>query len=258
MKICLPVSTSNTQYYINQAYVDYLVESGFTPFLLTPGQDPEKVARECDGLLLPGGGDLDPIYYGNDNFTSYKVDPEKDEFERAALYSFIGEKKPIFGICRGFQLLINEYLEENSQLYELVDFWTHVSKHNQQNEQQLSRQICQHYVKYFPARLYGAKRKKSEYMPVNSMHHQCLVFDFGKEKISKQIGGFKIAAWTDRGLPESKDKQANPQICEAFQIMNWGGPILAVQWHPEELRDYALIQNFFLPENEEAPAEAGV
>lgn len=244
MKIGLPISTSKTQYYINQAYVDYIVEAGLEPVLIFPSADVERIAIECGGLLLPGGIDLDPIYYGRDNYTSFDVDPAKDEFERSIFYAFIGQKKPIFGICRGFQLIANEYLEYRPELSEFAEFCEHMERHSQQKGQSLERNICQHFVQYFPARLYAEKGRKIEWKPVNSMHHQGLTFDFGKEKIGKVIGGFRVAAWTDRGLKESKD--GNPQICEAFVITDWGSPILAVQWHPEELRDYKLLQDFFL------------
>ena len=78
------------------------------------------------------------------------------------------------------------------------------------------------------------------------MHHQGLLVDFGKKDV---IGtrGFKMAAWTTRGLKIKKEKKNTfPVICEAFRILDWGPAILAVQWHPEELKDIDLLYNFFL------------
>jgi putative glutamine amidotransferase len=63
MRIGIPMSESNTQYYINQAYVSYVVESGMSPVLITPGNNVAEILELCDGLLLPGGIDLDPTYY---------------------------------------------------------------------------------------------------------------------------------------------------------------------------------------------------
>ncbi len=57
-----------------------------------------------------------------------------------------------------------------------------------------------------------------------------------------------MAAWTQRGLKVSKNKASTEVVCEAFRILKWGSPILAVQWHPEELRDLSLLQNFFTKE----------
>lgn len=244
MNICIPMSSSKTQYYINQAYADYVKEAGYQPVLLAPGADIDMFADVSNGLLLPGGIDLDPIYYGEDNYNSYSVDPEKDEFERNVLHAFRERGKPIFGICRGFQLIIREYLLRDPELDDFMAFWTHIGDHAQTSNQQLGRNVYSHYVDYRNDVLYGAP-KSEEYsaMPVNSMHHQCLVFD-GKKEDVVSVRGFRMAAWTARGLKADK-KRPHQVVCEAFSIRGWEAPILAVQWHPEELRDYELIRNFF-------------
>jgi gamma-glutamyl-gamma-aminobutyrate hydrolase PuuD len=251
MKICIPIGFGKTQFNINKAYVEYIAEAGLEPVVWTPHTSIALAVEMCDGLLLPGGIDLDPIYYGEDNFSSFSVDPIKDDFERTLFHAFRTKRKPVFGICRGFQLIIREYLEQHEDMNVELDFWTHVSYHRQNNEQQLDRNICQHFVDYIPNFLYGKGGSAIGHTAVNSMHHQCLVVDFddfGLDKITKS-GNFVLAAWTSRGLKEDKRKNGelhNPLVCEAFRITKWGGPILAVQWHPEELRDVALIQNFFL------------
>ena len=83
MKVAIPVAASNKQYYINFAYPQYLKDAGLEPFLITPENDPIAVAEFCDGLLLPGGGDIDPVFYGEDNYCSYKAEPDRDDFERS-------------------------------------------------------------------------------------------------------------------------------------------------------------------------------
>ena len=248
--IGVTTSTSKTQYFINQAYVEYMKEAGLSPVLLYPGVDPEVVA-ELDGLVLPGGIDIDPIYYGDDNYTSHSVDPDKDEFEREIFHAVRTAGKPIFGICRGFQLIIREYMLHDEQLDQFLTFWTHINNHNQVNDQNLSRNIYQHFVDYVPQFLYSQKSENPmkntlDNMPVNSMHHQCLVADFGKKGIMG-IRGFQMAAWTDRGLDIRKvAADSYPVVCEAYRITGWNAPILCVQWHPEELMDTELLQNFFL------------
>jgi putative glutamine amidotransferase len=199
-----------------------------------------------DGLVLPGGIDLDPIFYGKDNATSYGADPKKDTFERTVFHAFRKANKPIFGICRGFQLIICEYLKIKSGLNNFLHFEADIPHHNQVNDQQLDRSTYQHFVDCFPNILYGDPIKTTISIPVNSMHHQGLLVDFGKKDI---IGaqGFKMVAWTTRGLKAKKEKF--PVICEAFKISGWGSNILAVQWHPEELKDISLLHNFFLGNN---------
>jgi gamma-glutamyl-gamma-aminobutyrate hydrolase PuuD len=255
MKIGIAMSSSKTQYYINQAYADYVKEAGFQPVLIVPGNDVNLFADIIDGLVLPGGIDLDPIYYGEDNYNSYSVDPHKDEFERTLLHAVRERGKPIFGICRGFQLIIREYLLQDPELTEFLHFYTHIADHAQTTGQQLDRNIYSHFVDYRPPVLYGYKTdNKVEAMPVNSMHHQCLMVNF-KESNVVAMRGFHMAAWTTRGIKFDKTNKQQ-KLCESFRIKGWGAPVLAVQWHPEELRDLELIQNFFGGQQVVTPALA--
>lgn len=247
MKIGIPTSAGKTQYVINQAYIKYVAEAGLTPIIITP-EIPDKVVFEMiEGLLLPGGIDLDPIYYGEDNTSSFGADPEKDAFERKLFHMSRERGIPVFGICRGFQLIAREYMLADGKMSEYLYFCEHIGEHNQVDNQQLSRNIHQHFVEYAPETLYGIKPAKvgPYHTPVNSMHHQCLIADF-KQKHILGMHAFRMAAWTQRGLKASKNKASTEVVCEAFRILNWGSPILAVQWHPEELRDLALLQNFFI------------
>jgi putative glutamine amidotransferase len=65
------------------------------------GKDP----TDCDALLLPGGGDLEPWRYGQENTASRDLDPERDELEMALLEQFTAQRKPVLGICRGMQTI---------------------------------------------------------------------------------------------------------------------------------------------------------
>ncbi len=247
-RIAVLASISKSQYFINQAYTDYLEDAGLFPVLITPNMSPDTALSICEGLLMPGGIDIDPIYYGVDNRTSYAVDPKKDEFEREMFHAFREAGLPVFGICRGFQMIALEYLSAFPSEYEFLDYWPDIPQHNQTGSLQLSRTIHSHFVTYSPHHLYGEKRRKADTMAVNSMHHQCLVADYGTEGI---IGTdrFRMTAWTTRGLKRDEKAvekgEAFPVVCEGLRIFDWGGPILAVQWHPEEIRDLDLIANFF-------------
>jgi putative glutamine amidotransferase len=243
MRIGIPLSSSKTQYYVNQAYVQYVAESGLDPVIIPPELPVDIALASIDGLLLPGGIDLDPIFYGEDNYTSYSVDPEKDEFERKLFHVARNANIPIFGICRGFQLIAREYMEYDDSMNEFLEFDTHITSHNQVSDQTLARSIHQHFVDYVPAVLYSGDNQV-ESMPVNSMHHQCLVADFKRRGV---LGAraFRMGAWTTRGLKIKSKKGSYPVVCEAFRILKWGAPILAVQWHPEEIRDHELLRQFF-------------
>lgn len=242
MKIGVPVSTSKTQYYINYAYIQYLSESKLIPVMLCPETPAKEGIELVDGLLLPGGIDLDPIYYGEDNYSSFAVDPEKDKFERALFHEARERGKPIFGICRGFQLIAREYLNSFEDMKQFLYFCSHIQKHNQVEELSMGRNIHQHFVEYVPKLLYGEESRDVYRLPVNSMHHQCLIANFKKPGIVS-INNFRMSAWTQRGLKIEKNN--HNVVCEALVIANWKSPVMAVQWHPEELKDYKLIRNFF-------------
>ncbi|MGE4549120.1 MAG: gamma-glutamyl-gamma-aminobutyrate hydrolase family protein [Intestinibacillus sp.] len=66
----------------------------------------ETAAERFDGLLLTGGGDLAPSYYGQSAETdTLSIDPARDREELSLLDAFIARGKPVFGICRGVQVL---------------------------------------------------------------------------------------------------------------------------------------------------------
>ncbi len=264
MIIGIPMSKSKTQYYINQAYADYVREAGFEPLAINPKNNSVLMTGICDGLMLPGGIDVDPTYYGVDNYSSFAVDPEKDTFERELFYQFIESGKPIFGICRGLQLIARELLTTFG-IRKRLRFRQHVRNHTLNNDLDLARKIVAHSVQARKSLLYGpGNAGKYTRMFVNSMHHQCLSYTNAKgarvEKEGQELLGlgFEILARTFYGLDEDDDFT----IIEAFRMRWEGSKILAVQWHPEEMKDYLLLENFFTEEEvavePEQAIEAGV
>lgn len=244
MLICIPTSTSKSQFYINQAYADYVSEADFVPLLANPHNDALMMAVTCDGLILPGGIDIDPVFYNEDNIHSISVDPVKDDFERKLLVAFINEGKPIFGICRGFQLIVREYMRHSTKAErKRLSFQQHINHHALAHELDLDRSRAAHHVYADRNVLYGEDHSQYRRMFVNSMHHQCLWADPNKKGESRWIiGNLRILAQTRYGVSA---KEAGT-IIEAFDIQNWGNSrILAVQWHPEEMKDIALLRTFF-------------
>lgn len=249
MDIGLPIyfNSDKTKCVINSAYIDYVIGAGMNPVIVAPGSDLDSMTEICDGLIMPGGIDLDPTFYDEDNIASYYVDPDKDKFERAVLYKFLRAGIPVFGICRGFQLIAREYMRSNPDVTNFLDYWQHVPSHSVVEDLHVSRAAYSHGVFYLTW-LYGANKKETKYMFVNSMHHQALMVDKNRYRVGKD---FIILAKTKRGVP--KDEEGH--IVEAFKIENDKVNILAVQWHPEELKDYKLIQSFFGMETQEDDQE---
>lgn len=251
MLIGLPVSKSKNQYYINQAYVDHVHDAGFEPVQISPKNDISIMSNMCDGLILPGGIDIDPVYYDENNLSSYSVDPEKDAFERALLHEFINRGKPIFGICRGLQLIAWE-LMLHTNTGNCLAFVQHIDDHSLANDLSLARNVRSHSVVANTNVLYGKKGKNDKVrIYVNSMHHQCLLYRTKKGVTVGDLAeiGFEVLAYTKIGL--SKKEADDVVIVEAFRT-NWAASrISAVQWHPEELEDSHLLSNFFSNQNAE-------
>ena len=84
-------------------YSDAVSAAGMVPVIIT-----EPETEGFDGLLLPGGVDIDPARYGERMNGSRGIDRALDELQFAVLDEFVLKRKPVLGICRGHQL-INVY-----------------------------------------------------------------------------------------------------------------------------------------------------
>lgn len=197
------------QLYVNQTYPDAVEQGGGTPLLLpcTGSLDRLEAALSlCDGLLLPGGGDIDPNLYGEQPHTLLgAVLPELDlQWLHTARWA-MAHKIPVLGICRGMQLL---NVAAGGSLYQ------DLSQRAEQTLQHLQRQTrdaALHSVTLLQgsalARILGAGELRT-----NSLHHQAV----------KEAGqGFCACAWAADGVVEG--------------IESTDGLCVGVQWHPEEL-----------------------
>ena len=85
-------------------YGEALARAGGLPAAFSGG-DPASLAREFSGLLLTGGGDVEPARYGGARQPTYTFVDDRDREEFALLDAFLRQGRPVFGICRGVQLL---------------------------------------------------------------------------------------------------------------------------------------------------------
>jgi gamma-glutamyl-gamma-aminobutyrate hydrolase PuuD len=92
----------------NARYAEAIERHGGRPVLLdADASGPERTAafETMDGVLLTGGGDIDPARYGRPNVASREIDLERDELEAAAWAAAEARHMPVLGICRGFQAI---------------------------------------------------------------------------------------------------------------------------------------------------------
>ena len=175
---------------------------------LDPGE-----AAAATHLLLPGGGDITPAFFGQQNRGSRSIDTELDILQMQALESFLQHGKPILGICKGLQLInvalggtINQHIPTASNHQ-----WNGADQIHQVYHSGLTRSD-------FFYQLYGLSTS------VNSAHHQAL------DHLGKNL------------VPVCR---AGDNIIEG--VRHTFLPVIAVQWHPERLPDGSgdrLLQYF--------------
>lgn len=240
-KVGIPIYSNGNKTSINTTYLDYIIAAGMVPIPILAREALDQKIKLCDGLLLPGGIDIDPTYYGQNNIGSFAVDPKRDIFERLLLHSFIQACKPVFGICRGYQLIVREIVLPKCKNYM---FYQNIDGHNQASRH-IDRDIRYHDVVFSPVSLYGAEGKHTvmSRMFVNSLHHQAFIAGLKANINSGVINNddytIELAAYTKYNIPNNQILA----IIEGIRIPEL--KVMGVQWHPEELRDVELLQHAF-------------
>lgn len=179
-------------------YLNTLRELGAAPETVTAVPSPE----EYDGLLLPGGEDVDPSLYGAENRGSVGISPALDALQTASLEAFVRAGKPVFGICRGEQL-INVFFG-GTLVQDLPEKARHAHGEGEPDRVHALRAE----EGSFLHGLYGAA------FQVNSSHHQAV------ERLGKGLRA--VAFCGEDGVVEAV----------AHETL----PVLAVQFHPERMR----------------------
>lgn len=165
----------------------------------------EAYAQMIDGLLVPGGEDVTPALYGQDPRPQVVLSRQaKDDFELALIHAVKALNKPIFGICRGLQIL-NVALG-GTLIQDIPSQVKGAISHRQLTE---IRGELFHRVKLEGESVLRRLLPDEEF-EVNSLHHQ------GIEALAE---GLRVTARSADGLIEG--------------IESADGCIYAVQWHPE-------------------------
>ncbi len=205
-----------TLQYLEQSVAQWASALGAV-VVMVPTVERESVVRRAqidipdyvtalDGLILQGGADIHPSSYGEKpTHTRGAVDSIRDRFELELLRAFAGAGKPVFGICRGMQL-INIAL--GGTLYQDLQLDGATSESHAVVEAYDEHVHGLHFAKdgWLCARYGGAPGGR-----VNSIHHQ------GVRKLGE---GLVAEAFSDDG------------VVEAIRRAD-GSFLLGVQWHPE-------------------------
>ncbi|MDR6986115.1 putative glutamine amidotransferase [Paenarthrobacter nitroguajacolicus] len=207
--------------------VDLLREAGAQPVLLTPvsADSAGQLAVEMqalDGVLLPGGGDINPRLYGQDPEDSlYDVNQEQDHLDIDVARATIDAGLPLLGICRGHQLL--NVLYGGTLIQDMAP--TSVTHNGLDPHDPAAGEWAWHDVRLAAgsktAALYGSPEGTS--IKIASGHHQAVA----------RVGeGLVVTAVADDGTVEALEDPSR-----------W---VASVQWHPEasQLADHERLVPF--------------
>ena len=198
---------------LNAAYLRAIENAGAVPVLLAPGMGHETIEAlmaRVTGLMLTGGGDIDPARYGEAAHPkTVGVSVERDEMEDVATLWALERDMPILAICRGLQFLnvaLGGSLHQHTP-----DVVGDRIKHAQ-TEHGFARDEPTHGVRMAHgsclSALLGADRAR-----VNSMHHQ---------SINRLGSGLVATAWADDDCIEGAELPGRRFVA-------------GVQWHAEEM-----------------------
>jgi len=205
--------TPSTFDYLKRSYYEAVERSGGTALLLPNTGRMDKVG-EClsmvEGILVSGGNDVDPIFYGERKKTrNLSITRERDIFEIALARKAKAMRVPVFAICRGMQLVNVAF---GGSLYQDFRFEREFIDHTLKGSASYGRR---HPVTIKEdSKLFGVIGRAR--IMTNTDHHQMI----------KNIApGFVATAWSKRD-----------GVIEAIESRD-GHYFLCVQWHPELMRD---------------------
>ena len=197
--------TSNIIGGTSKNYIHAIEEHDGIPRILYPGV-PDSEYDNINGLLLTGGPDIDPSYFGETEHETTEVESDRDKLELSLFERAIEEDIPVFGICRGIQVMS---VAMGGSLYQ--DIPSHFTDH-------LTHKIMEntddswHKIKVQQGSLLNQITCENAVI-VNSRHHQAL----------KVIGeGFVVTAQSEDGIIEAIEDKSKKFV-------------LGVQYHPERM-----------------------
>ncbi len=199
-----------------EEYCDALREAGAEPVLVAPGEA-SRALGEVHGLLVTGGGDVDPALYAGQPELAEGVDRDRDDLESALLLDARERGLPTLCICRGLQ--IANVVFGGSLIGDIPasERGADTIPHERCGAEGAPDRgvIDEHVVRIAPGSLL-ARTAHMVNLSTGSRHHQAA---------DRCADDLQVTARTDDGVIEALEAK--------FHSPFW----LAVQWHPESTRD---------------------
>ena len=191
-----------------EGYYRSVLEAGGMPLIIPPTDDTDAMVSlldRVDALILSGGGDINPLYLGEEPLRELSsVNPARDWHELMLVRLAANRQLPILGICRGIQVMTAAL---GGKLYQ--DIYKEAAatlKHSQDTERHVATHTVRITTESLLHKLFG-----TEVLPVNSFHHQA---------VREIAPGFAVSALSSDGLIEAIESTGHKSM-------------LGVQWHPE-------------------------
>lgn len=195
---------------LSTSYLQALKNAGLIPVLLPPVYESSTAGPTLDlvdGLLLTGGGDVDPAFYGATTRHELRgLSRARDESEIALIHAAREKHIPTLAICRGIQI-VNVALG-GTLVQDIAGDWPGALAHDASE-----RSARLHPVLLEPDSL-AARAVSTTSLDVNSLHHQA---------VDRLADGLRITGRSPDGIVEAVES-TDP---------DWWA--LCVQWHPEDL-----------------------
>lgn len=196
-------------YYDNTSYFEYVERNGGIGCIVQvkDEKDALQIANTFDGLVITGGEDCNPALYHQENTNSSCISPEIETADILLYQAFQKVGKPIFGICRGMQII--NVIEHGTLIQDIPTQRKDSMQHNQR-ELNLTINDLAHSV-FVKENSTLSKFMKPHHM-VNSFHHQA---------IDELATSFKAVAISEDDIVEAMEKEN----------------VICVQWHPERMNN---------------------
>ena len=205
-------SGSLDSHLIGHTYTDSVLRAAGIPVSLipVPTKDIAQVLDRIEGLVLSGGGDVDPHRYGQERHeTTRRTNFNRDEFELGLIKAAQARHMPVLAICRGVQVVNVAF---GGTLIQDIPSAIGSTDHDVIGDAVYDG----HQQVTISADSKIAKATGETAILVNSIHHQA---------IDQLADGFRPVAWADDGVVEGIEHEDE----------DW--ELLGVQWHPEFLGD---------------------
>ncbi|MFD1928503.1 gamma-glutamyl-gamma-aminobutyrate hydrolase family protein [Sporosarcina siberiensis] len=213
MKPIIGITTDTEKNYnhvLNYEYVKAVKRAGGLPLIIPVGieEDISQIAAMLDGLLASGGNDISPLLFDEEPLQKLgEVSPGRDAIEIDLVREMLKLDKPIFGICRGMQVL---NVAVGGNIYQ--DLYAQNEGTLLQHIQNAPNDYKSHYVQITKGSLFE-KIAETDKITVNSYHHQSV---------------------KDVPMPLIINGKASDGIIESLESTEHRF-VIGVQWHPEIL-----------------------